>query len=48
VGNGHIFRFPRWCWVGDPPPKETPPEKEEDETGTITDEAYVKPEEAGA
>jgi hypothetical protein len=39
AGDGLVLRFPRFRWVGDPAPKEAPPEKEEDETGTLTDEA---------
>lgn len=33
AGDGEVIRFPRFRWVGDPLPKEAPPEEEdEDET----------------
>jgi hypothetical protein len=38
AGKGHVLRFPRFRWKTLPTPVEAPPE-EEDETGTITDEA---------
>lgn len=32
VGKGHVLRFPRCMWFGDPLPAEEPPEEEGDET----------------
>jgi hypothetical protein len=32
AGDGHVLRFPRFIWIGDPLPAEAPPEEEKDET----------------
>lgn len=37
AGKGHVLRFPRFPWVGDPLPKEAPPVKEDEKVAGTED-----------